>query len=302
MHRRSTTKESPQRSALQYLDVDTIEKILQLNGLEAAGRLSSTCMELNSSCAPLLSRLHALTEYPICLRAKDCFGAESRVHLRWTDMGLAQIGDTGLQILVRACASGALAKCSHLYLNHSGIGDDGMRALANACGRGALSNLVRLSLIGNRIGDAGIEVLASACAHRRALPALWDLWLSGNLIACAGASALAAACTDGALSQLCSLTLSQNNINDRGVSAFASALSRDALPRLGELGIDERHAVLQEACAARGITLSTLQERLPPPGKLNDRLSLTDEEADEESDLEGFDQIGYQATVDLFVV
>ena len=57
-----------------------------------------------------------------------------------------------------------------------------------------------------------------------------------------------------------------------------------------------------KACAARGITLSTLQERLPPPGKLNDRLSLTDEEADEESDLEGFDQIGYQATVDLFVV
>ena len=221
-----------------WLDMDAIEAIVRGGSLEAAGCLSSTCVDLNAACAPMLARLGALTAPPFDLDPHDFFGENSKVSVEPD----SNMGDSGVDILARACSSGAFALCSSLCLQFSSIGDAGICALADACGRGALPRLVHLSLIGNAIGDAGITALAGACAHEGALPHLWDLWLSGNRIGDPGLAALARAGAEGALAQLTSLTLGQNYISDAGVSAFAAVLCRGALPQLKELGLDATQA------------------------------------------------------------
>ena len=212
-----------------WLDMDAIEAIVRGGTLEAAGCLSSTCVDLNASCAPMLARLGALTAPPFQFDPHDFFGEDSRIQLTPNSNFM---GDSGVHILASACSSGAFALCSSLCLQFSSIGDAGICALAAACGRGALPRLVRLSLIGNAIGDAGVTALAGSCAHEGALPKLWDLWLSGNRIGDPGLAALARACAEGALTQLTSLTLGQNSICDAGVSAFAAVLCRGALPQV----------------------------------------------------------------------
>ena len=274
-----------------WLDVDCVEAILRRGGLDAAGRLSATCTDLKTACEQLLLRVGALTEWPLNLLPQEVFGADSRVLLRCEGTGM---GNAGLGIVARACASGALASCAQLYLNHSSVGDEGIAVLADACGRGgALQKLVRLSLIGNQIGDKGLEALAWACAHDAALPVLWDLWLSGNRIGCAGATALGKACTEGALAEVTTLTLGQNQIGDVGVEALAAALARGALPRLGDLGVDCFNGKLMDACASRDMTLSlcnpvvTLSCLRPVQSDLHDgQVESTDESEDESEGVE----------------
>jgi len=227
-------------SAILWLDPDAVEAVLQRGSLQAAGRLSSSCSQLMEDCTPWLARIQALTAQPLSLPPSQIFGLRSRVHLshRW-----GGIGDAGVGVLARGCASGAFALCERLYLNHSQVGDVGFAALATASARGALPRLTLLNLMGNHIGDEGLCAAASACAHGSAWASLWDLWLSGNRISSKGLTALAAACAKrGALAGLTSLTLGQNEIGDEGITALAAALEENALPNLRELGVDPHHA------------------------------------------------------------
>lgn len=230
-------------STISWLDVDAIDGILRRGGLETAGRLASTCEDMRAACAPLLSRVYALTRPPFGLPPEDIFGANARLILH-----CSCIGDVGAITLASACSSGAFYACERLYLNHSRICDAGLCALAAACGRAALPTLTLLSLNGNHIGDAGLSALSLACAHQAALPKLWDLWLSGNQIGDIGLAALVAASNEhGAFAELGSLTLSQNQIGARGVEAIATALnSSGAFPKLKELGMDNEHAQLMK--------------------------------------------------------
>jgi hypothetical protein len=73
-----------------------------------------------------------------------------------------------------ACANGALAKVTELYLSANQIGDAGVSALADAFAKGALAQVTTIELALNKIGDAGLTALADACA-KGALASLKEL-------------------------------------------------------------------------------------------------------------------------------
>ena len=97
------------------------------------------------------------------------------------------MADAHMVVLARACASGALARCTDLVATDSAVGDKGLAALSGALATGAMGNLKALSLRDNLIGDAGMQAFASACAggamaqlqvssHPSALSSGLDTW------------------------------------------------------------------------------------------------------------------------------
>ena len=94
-----------------------------------------------------------------------------------------QIGEAGVTALAQAIkpvsegGSRALAQLTCLDLSMNQIGDPGLASLADACARGALAQLTELWLgWPNQIGDAGVTSLSDALANR-ALAQLEILWI-----------------------------------------------------------------------------------------------------------------------------
>lgn len=101
----------------------------------------------------------------------------SRTEIKKFIISRSSLTSFSLTDLADACAKGALAQVTILYLRDNKIGDIGLTALADVFAKeGALANLHHLYLHKNRVGNAGLSALADACANG-AFASLKDLMM-----------------------------------------------------------------------------------------------------------------------------
>jgi Ran GTPase-activating protein (RanGAP) involved in mRNA processing and transport len=109
-----------------------------------------------------------------CAALADAAGKGALANLKELHLYNNQIGDAGCAALADAAGKGALPNLQTLELSgpdggRGGIGDAGLTALA--CAKGALANLTTLWLPHNQIGDEGMIKFSEALG-KGALPAL----------------------------------------------------------------------------------------------------------------------------------
>ena len=150
------------------LPEDVQQKIVDAMSIQDVGIWGTISTSERQRVRGRMKRVVALTQPP--------FNMDKNELCQITDFDCKCVGDAGLTTLAAACANGALAQVTELYLDGNFIGNDGLTALADACAKGALAQVTELYLFENNIGDAGLTALADACA-KGALASLKDLWM-----------------------------------------------------------------------------------------------------------------------------
>jgi hypothetical protein len=180
--------ESVAEAVLYELGPTIIGNLLLPDLVYVGLRINRSCRDAaRARIAELWPVLQPLLGAPFHFAQQDLL-CEKNIHLH-----SRALGEVGAKVLAAAIVIGAMAKCTHLYLQENQIGDAGITALASACAGGALPQLQTLWLHENKIGDAGMQAFASACAS-------------------------------GALPQCAYLSLEQNQIGDAGITALAQAI------------------------------------------------------------------------------
>ena len=126
--------------------------------LSALSQVDKRC---HASVSERITNLAALRMQPFDVCIDVILGTSDIARL-----GESQISDADMEVLARACASGALASLKGLYLDSNQIGDAGMQSFSTALASGAMAHLNDLYLSSNPISDESKGTMRSAMSKR----------------------------------------------------------------------------------------------------------------------------------------